>query len=418
MALKDWFFGGNSIFRSAISKGEVKEYEGNNIPKFHINYAKQIPQLVNDVEKIAGTVAQMPIYIYKENAKGELVPVREHYLNKLLNEKFSNDDNSNSWKKKTVRDMLYYGQGGSVLEKNGTKINSINRVEPNSINKVRYDKTKNGKKTGITLRREYEYMLNKVKGSEKDYNFLYFDFGDGILNNFETLETVRNNYLSINSYFKNSMKLSAHIHFLGNLEPEEFEKAKEDINKNYGGVEYTGAFWITQGKFKPEFDMLKWDNSVLNTDFNKFDEQIMKLTRMYGVKSDVDFRNNVIADIITTIENEIFDKLLTEQEKEEGLYIRFDTSELARPDEKTRMEIATTGLEKGIFSIHEARKIFDLAPFNEENNCDDDYKKLNLGDIIQRPNGTIEILNMAKSLDKDGFDKMEGGVENEEDSNS
>lgn len=78
------------------------------------------------------------------------------------------------------------------------------------------------------------------------------------------------------------------------------------------------------------------------------------------------FLKHTIAPILVDIEKVLNKELLTEKEKLQGYYFRFDTSELLRATEKERTESIALGLEKGLLTINEARAKLDLPKIKND----------------------------------------------------
>ena len=116
-------------FFDFLNKEEVEERSSNNAFEALMPQSKpvneieilKIPTVQKCVEMISGTIAQLPIYLYKEDEDGEIVKVtddREFILNNEPNEY----QNAYTVKKKIVKDYLLHGVSYSAIEKRGNEI--------------------------------------------------------------------------------------------------------------------------------------------------------------------------------------------------------------------------------------------------------------------------------------------------------
>jgi HK97 family phage portal protein len=82
-------------------------------------------------------------------------------------------------------------------------------------------------------------------------------------------------------------------------------------------------------------------------------------------QNNLHFLKYALAPIIGAFEAAMDRSLLLENEKENGYFFRFDTSELVRSTEKERVDATVAAVQGGIFTINEARAKFDLPPMAE-----------------------------------------------------
>lgn len=76
------------------------------------------------------------------------------------------------------------------------------------------------------------------------------------------------------------------------------------------------------------------------------------------------YLQNCLAAWLTVWEEEANNKLLSEMELNQGYYFKFNDGALLRTDKKTTMDVASQGVASRILSPNEARKLFDLNPYD------------------------------------------------------
>lgn len=98
--------------------------------------------------------------------------------------------------------------------------------------------------------------------------------------------------------------------------------------------------------------------------------------------------------IITALEESFNKALLLEQEKKDNFFFRFDVSEILRATQKEMVDMLSTGIKSGLYTINEARAIIDKPKFGNS-----DFLLFNLAHVVYKKDGTMVIPNMAQSLD-------------------
>ena len=82
----------------------------------------KIPTVQSCYELIAGTIAQLPIYLYRETEDGSVDKISDDYRNILLNDEPNEFQSAYSMKKQMVKDYLFRGATYSYVERNGNEI--------------------------------------------------------------------------------------------------------------------------------------------------------------------------------------------------------------------------------------------------------------------------------------------------------
>ena len=83
-----------------------------------------------------------------------------------------------------------------------------------------------------------------------------------------------------------------------------------------------------------------------------------------------------VVPVLHAIETALNRDLLTESEKQRGLYFAFDTKDVLKYSPEERAKFYETGLKNKYFSVNEIRKMENLPPFNKN------LMYLQLGDVV------------------------------------
>lgn len=128
--------------------------------------ALNIPAVGTAINFIAGTVASLPVRLYKHEAD-RVEEVSDDYRLKLLNDDTGDLMDAEQFRKALVTDMLLEGAGYAYIDKSGNRITGLYYVEGQYVNLVDgADKIKksvdvylNGKKSGTLMCSESRRIL-------------------------------------------------------------------------------------------------------------------------------------------------------------------------------------------------------------------------------------------------------------------
>ena len=378
--------------------------------------AMKIPSVVACIELIAGSISSLPIYLYKENEKGEVERVPGDNRVFLLNNEPNPQLNGYNYKKRIVKDYLFYGTSYTKIEKYRNEIIALYPLEMKNVQIRRY--IIGGYKYDADIKLSL-YGLDG-KGREKIFKphellMVLKDTEDGITSEgiLTTGQQILELALSEGEYTTNILKNGALpigvIQTAHRLSENAIRRLRQGWESLYAGSKNSGKTVILEEgleyrpiSLKPN-DMQLVDSrratvaeicrlfnipeSMVNSDANKYAS---------NEQNNLHFLQYTLAPIITSIEAALDKSLLLEEEKKQGYYFRFDTTEIIRTTEKERIEAAISGLKGGAFSLNEIRAKFDLPKL------DDDYFMWSLGHVLFNPK-TKEMFvpNMQGSGDLD-----------------
>lgn len=361
--------------------------------------AMKIPSVVACIELITGSIAQLPIYLYKENDKGEVERVVGDRRVFLLNSEPNDLLNGYNFKKRLTKDYLFYGVSYTKVD---TARNTVIQLYPIDMRYVQVTKylidgykyeadivlTTYGA-DGVGKKRIFKphELLMILKDSDDGVSSRgVLEAGSDIL----TLAMNESEYTS--NILKNGALPIGVIQTINRLSENAIKKLRAGWESLYSGSKNSGKTVILEEglEYKPislkPNDMQLIDGrkitiaeiarlfnvpeSMLNSDANKYAS---------NEQNNLHFLQYTLAPIITAIEVSLDKSLLLESEKAEGYYFRFDTTEILRTTERDRIESAIQGLKGGAFSINETRAKFD------KHKLEDDYFMWSLGNVLFNP---------------------------------
>lgn len=328
----------------------------------------QIPSVKNAIDMITGTVGSLPINLYEE-VNGKIKKLNEDERLFILNNEPNSFETANKLKKDLAKDLLLYGKGYSYLEKKGVKTKGLHFVKANH---VQFTDVVN--KQGLIIDKKYNFVLNNTSKQESYINVLEVNYGKGALNEGKTLLETLIHQNQYNDYiFKNAILPNGVLETEGRLTKEGAQGLKAQLERMYSGVNNffrpmvleQGLKWKTISQ-KPNDLMLDKAFAQSNSDveklFNLPSGMLMMKTSTVGSKPTEDnllYLQRTITPILIAIEESLNKSLLLESEKKKGYFFRFDTSELFKSTLSEMIELATKGVQGGIFTVNEARFILD-----------------------------------------------------------
>lgn len=345
----------------------------------------KIPTAQACVNLISGTIAQMPVYLYKENADGSIENVNDKRL-KLLNHEANDFLNGNTLKRNMVKDYVLHGASYVSIVEAGNTILELHPLPARSI--VVNKKVANGYRTvgaEIVLSTSEGGAYNTV--SRKPVVFKPYELmiaiqeshdgltSKGVLKHGENLfkQALAEMEYTQNLYERGALPLGL-LKTEGRMTENQVNSLRDAWKNLYGGVKNSAKTVVLQEGM--DYQALSMNpNEIQMNDTKKATSS--EICKLFGVpeglinpnagsyytsieQNSLHFLKHALAPIVTAIEAAMDRALLLESEKDSGYFFRFDTSEIARATEKERVETAVRGIQGGLFTINEARAKFDL----------------------------------------------------------
>ncbi|UDY80770.1 portal protein [Geobacillus phage GR1] len=372
--------------------------------------AMKIPAVATSVELITSSIAQLPVYLYKENEKGEVTKVDDRRVF-LLNHEPNDLVNGHNFKKQLVKDYLFYGASYTKIEKVRNDVIALYQLPIQEVSVTKY------KKDGYKYSAKIS-LINQQGNKEAEFTpdeliIVLKDSDDGVTssgvlkNNSETFILALDEQNYSQGILKNGALPIGVLKATSRLTQNAIDRLRASFETLYTGSKKAGKTLILEEglDYKPismkpnEMDLtnsrkhtlsdiarvFNIPESMINSDANKYAS---------NEQNNIYFLQYCIAPIVTAIEGALDKTLLLESEKEQGYYFRFDTSEILRTTEKEKIETITKAMKEGLLSISEARSKIDMPAL------DVDYFTWSLGSIFYNPKtNEMTIPNMGVTID-------------------
>ncbi|PFX73754.1 phage portal protein [Bacillus cereus] len=353
----------------------------------------KIPTARSCVDLITSSIAQMPVYLYKENADGTIERVNDERI-KLLNHEANDFLTGYALKKNMTKDYLLHGVSYISMIEAGNKILELHPLPANAV--VINKRVQNGYKTvgaDIILSSSESGAINEV--NKRQVKFKPYELMIALQHTHDGLtsagaikhgQDVFKQALAEMEYTQNLYENGALP--LGLLKTQARLNEKQALSlrqawqKLYGGVKNAAKTVVLQEGM--EYQALSMNPSEIQmTETRKGTNS--EICKLFGVpeslvnatigkqyvsleQNQLYLLKNTLSPIIVALESSMDKSLLLEKEKDRGYFFRFDTSELIRSTEKERVETVVTAVQGGIFTINEGRAKFDLPAIENGDN--------------------------------------------------
>lgn len=363
--------------------------------KLNEEQALQIPAVKSAIELLSSSISQLPIYLY-ENVEDKSISRIKSSRSTLLNKDSNEYETAQVLKKKIVQDYLLRGKSYIYM-----KNNKLYHLEAKNIQEDHYTDD------DITIsKKEFTYNgMSTIKLNEDEV--IIIDSGtEGLLSDSGELFNSALSALEYSSsILKNGALPTGILKATSRLTDKAINRLRESWDNLYSGGKNAGKTLILEEglEFKalsmsPDEMNLVETNKLILSDiarvFNIPESMINSSANKYNSieQNSLQYLQTSLSPIITGIENAINKYLLDQNEKDEGKFFRFDTSELLRTNEKERIETVASALRNGLISFNEARHKLDLKPE------DKDYYTLSIGQVLKYSDGSIENLNLGPEI--------------------
>lgn len=374
---------------------------------------ESIPAVQACTNLICGTIASLPIYLYKENDNGDIERIFGDRRETLLNNEPNPIQNAYNFKKSMVRDYLFHGTGACKIEWENNQVVELWGLRGERITVMKYHTD------GYKLQADIKYSgeSGMVTFAPDELIMILKDSHDGVSSR-GLLKTGRETFkiaLSEYEYTKNVFNRGALpigiLKTSGRLSKDAIVKLKSSWQNLYGQGSKTAASTIVleEGLDYTPVSLNPQDLDLTNSKRNSTSE----ICRLFGVpeslinsdankygsvsQNNLHFLQYGLNSILTSMENSLNKNLLLEAEKEEGYFFAFDTSEVLRTTEKEKYESLQIALNSGIISLNEARQKINM------NKIDKNFFRWTIGNVLYNPDTDEMIVpNMGIGIDEYG----------------
>lgn len=360
--------------------------------------ATSIPVVTKSANWIASAIASLPIKMYRRTDKG-YIEIYDDYRLPLLNNYSGNCMTANDLKRQVIIDLLLEGNGYAYISKLGNKIEKLSYIPTSKLTYTEsvdnIDKIVNVWVDGKQVQ-DYNVfrLVNNTKNGISGVGFI------------SDCQDLLSTILSSLQYENNSISSGVRRGFLkskSKLDKDKMDELKQawkrltspsqsDVLVLNAGIEFEDASntatesQLSQNKTINMHQILAYFG--LPTNFFE------------GANSDAYLTAVRIAviPIVKQLVNALNNYLLLESEKQD-LKFDIDTSEILRINANERYNAYQTGLNSGILTIDEVRRMENLPVLDMQ------YLKLGLGDVLYNiKDGKIFVPNTGAIVDPNNND--------------
>ena len=382
----------------------------------------KIPTVQKCMDVICGTIAQLPLYLYRENEDGSIDRVYGDKREFLLNNEPNEFENSYNFKKRIVRNYLLYGVDYIVIERQDNEVVELHNLKNSQVT-IETFKKDSYKISNANIRVDGEGNTQVFKPYE--LAIILKDSSDGLTSKgilsqgLDIFQLIYGETEYSKNIFNNGALPTGILKTDGRLSQSAVDRLRDSWRNLYSGAKNAGKTVILEEGLSYQPISLNPNDMQLTQNRKENISEVCKLfsipeslvvssANKYGSlqQDNIHFLQYCLNPILKAIECGIDKGMLLEQEKQEGYFWQFDTSEIVRTTEKDKFETVKVALESGVISINEARRMINLKDIN------DDIMKWSLGNVLYYPQtGDMKIPNMgmetSREVKQDGKDSTD-----------
>ncbi|EPZ0458722.1 phage portal protein [Bacillus sp. CD3-5] len=357
--------------------------EYNNYINPTVDKVLQLPIASQCIDILSGSIAQMPVYLFKRNKDGSRTEIEGDNRVKLLNVKPNEHMGAYQFKKQIVRDHLLHGGGYASIEKInedafGFDVDELYYLPKRNLNirTIKADYKPTGAKFDITSDGDGTQTKSSMKtlGEDKILRVLR-DSEDGFkgIGILKTGEEIFRQALHeaqfVNGIFSRGAFPSGVLTTTARLSQPTIDRLRNAWADLYGGSNNSAKTVILEEgiDYKPlqhsPVDMQlnetrKSTKSEICSLFGVPESMITTAANKYGSieQNSLHLLKHTLAPIIKAFEDGLNISLLDKAERDDDYFFEFDVEELSRATEKERIESFVTGVNGAILTINEVRQ--------------------------------------------------------------
>jgi HK97 family phage portal protein len=372
--------GGSTTHHSGLLYGGGYPTEsGSQISEYN---APTIPAVYACVGLISDAIAQLPIRVYRMGDNGRREHIRGHRVEHLLNERPNPRMTAFAYRKTAMNHVLLWGNGYSHIQRRGNGT-------PEALWLALPDRTWPELQTDGSL--IYETTIDQDFKEIEAPDMVHVPaFGfDGVVG--YSPVAVARQAMGLSKamekfgakFYANDGTSGGYIKHPGKLSEEAVKNLRESLSRQGGPDEAWRPKVLEEG--------MDYVQTTINPEDAQFlegrDFQVAEIARIYRVplhmiqsvsgstswgsgiaEMSMGFVRFTLAPWMTPIEQELNNKLFTRREREQGYYIKHDTSDLLRGDLNDRANYYQAALdpENGWLTREEVRAAEDKDPLEND----------------------------------------------------
>lgn len=330
------------------------------------------------VNLLAGTIASLPLMVYRIDSKGDRVAHKAHPLYRLLHDSPNYDQTAVDFWEFVSASLELHGNAFAKIERIGGRIVALRPIAANAVTVRRlpngpleYRWTQDGK-TFV----ETEATVFHIRG-----------FGGDPLGGMSTLQFGRRAFglsqaidRAASATFRNGLRPSFQMRFEKWLSAEQRALAKKEMAEDYAGAINAGRPFIAEGGAKLEpLSLNPEDAQMLQSRAFSIEE----ICRFFGVppfmvghtekssswgtgleQQTLGFQKFTLRRRLKRIEQAIEKQLLTVEDRVAGVTVEFNLEGLLRADSLGRANYYRTMTQIGCMTINEVRALENMPPID------------------------------------------------------
>lgn len=328
------------------------------------------------VNLLVGTIASLPLMVYRLDSKGDRVVHKAHPLYRLLHDSPNYDQTAVDFWEFVSASLELHGNAFAKIERIAGRIVALRPIAANAIAVRRLP---NGPL-------EYRWTQDgKTFVEKEDVVFHIRGFGGDPLGGMSTLQFGRRAFglsqaidRAASATFRNGLRPSFQMRFEKWLTPEQRAVAKKELAEDYAGAINAGRPFIAEGGAKLEpLSLNPEDAQMLQSRAFSVEE----ICRFFGVppfmvghtekssswgsgleQQTLGFQKFTLRRRLKRIEQAIEKQLLTVEDRVAGVTVEFNLEGLLRADSLGRARYYQVMTQIGGMTINEVRALENLPP--------------------------------------------------------
>ncbi|WP_234840848.1 phage portal protein [Sinorhizobium meliloti] len=328
------------------------------------------------VNLLAGTIASLPLMVYRTDAQGRRTVARNHALYRVLHDSPNYDQTAVDFWEFANASIELWGNAYARVERSVGQVSGLHPVAPALVSVRRLG---NGDL-------EYRWTEDGKVYVETDDTMLHIrGFGGNPLGGMSTLHFGRNAFSlaraidrSAGGMFKNGLRPSGVLTFEKWLSPEQRALSKTELTEQFLGASNAGRPLILEGG-------TKWEQLTISPEDAQMLESrgfsVEEICRIFGVppfmvghtqkvtsfgsgleQQVLGFQKFTLRRRLKRIEQALEKQLLRPEDRAAGITIEFNLEGLLRGDSAARASFYQSGLANGWMTINEVRALENMPP--------------------------------------------------------
>jgi len=323
------------------------------------------------VNLLAGTIASLPLMVYRTNSRGERTLARDHPLFRILHDSPNYDQTATDFWEYSSASIELWGNSYAAIERNGGgRVAALTPLRPDSVSVRRLE---NGNL-------EYRWTMDGENHVGSDRAILHIrGFGGDPLGGMSTLHFGRHAFglaraidRAAAGTFSNGMIAQTALTFERWLTDEQRNLAETKLSEKYIGAKNSGRPIILEGGTKIDVLSIKPEDAQM---LESRGFSVEEVCRFFGVppfmvghtqkvtsfgsgleQQVLGFQKFTLRRRLKRIEQALEKQLLTSAERAAGLTIEFNLEGLLRGDSTARAAFYQSALANGWMTINEVRE--------------------------------------------------------------